>query len=74
MEPQSLPQNAQAPIVAIIMGSDSDLHIMQAAADILKYFEVSFELTVVSAHRTPRRMFDYAESAMKRGIKVIIAK
>ena len=73
MEPQSLPQNAQAPIVAIIMGSDSDLHIMQAAADILKYFEVSFELTVVSAHRTPRRMFDYAESAMKRGIKVIIA-
>jgi len=55
------------------MGSDSDLNIMQAAADILKQFEVPFELTVVSAHRTPRRMFDYATSAKDRGLKVIIA-
>jgi 5-(carboxyamino)imidazole ribonucleotide mutase len=61
------------PIVGIIMGSDSDLNIMQAAADILKEFEISFELTVVSAHRTPQRMFDYASSAKERGLKVIIA-
>lgn len=61
------------PIVGIIMGSDSDLNIMQAAADILKEFGISFELTVVSAHRTPQRMFDYASSAKERGLKVIIA-
>lgn len=59
--------------VGIIMGSDSDLNVMQAAADILKYFEIPFELTVVSAHRTPQRMFDYARTAKKRGLKVIIA-
>src|SRR5215203_148949 len=63
----------QTPLVGIIMGSDSDLPVMQAAADILKYFEVDFELTVVSAHRTPQRMFDYASSAKQRGLKVIIA-
>jgi len=63
----------QTPLVGIIMGSDSDLPVMQAAADILKYFEVDFELTVVSAHRTPQRMFDYATSAKQRGLKVIIA-
>lgn len=61
------------PIVGIIMGSDSDLPVMQAAADILQYFEISFELTVVSAHRTPQRMFQYAESAKQRGLHVIIA-
>lgn len=61
------------PLVGIIMGSDSDLPVMQAAADILKYFEIEFELTVVSAHRTPQRMFDYASSARQRGLKVIIA-
>jgi 5-(carboxyamino)imidazole ribonucleotide mutase len=61
------------PIVGIIMGSDSDLAIMQAAADIMKEFDISFELTVVSAHRTPQRMFDYASSARERGLKVIIA-
>src|SRR5215211_3667075 len=60
-------------LVGIIMGSDSDLTIMQAAADILKYFEIPFELTVVSAHRTPQRMFDYATSAKDRGLKLIIA-
>jgi 5-(carboxyamino)imidazole ribonucleotide mutase len=63
----------QTPLVGIIMGSDSDLPVMQAAADILKFFEISFELTVVSAHRTPQRMFEYASSAKQRGLKVIIA-
>jgi 5-(carboxyamino)imidazole ribonucleotide mutase len=60
-------------LVGIIMGSDSDLNIMQSAADILKEFDISFELTVVSAHRTPQRMFDYASAAKERGLKVIIA-
>jgi 5-(carboxyamino)imidazole ribonucleotide mutase len=59
--------------VGIIMGSDSDLPVMQAAADVLKDFGITFELTVVSAHRTPQRMFDYAETAKDRGLKVIIA-
>jgi 5-(carboxyamino)imidazole ribonucleotide mutase len=57
----------------IIMGSKSDLHIMQDAADIFKEFGVEFEMTVVSAHRTPERMFEYAKSAASRGLKVIIA-
>ncbi|NNV55796.1 5-(carboxyamino)imidazole ribonucleotide mutase [Limnovirga soli] len=61
------------PIVGIIMGSDSDLPIMQAAADVLTGFGISFELTVVSAHRTPLRMVQYANSAKKRGLKIIIA-
>jgi 5-(carboxyamino)imidazole ribonucleotide mutase len=59
--------------VGIIMGSDSDLPIMQAAGDILKEFGIEFELTVVSAHRTPLRMVDYASRARERGLKVIIA-
>ncbi len=61
------------PLIGIIMGSDSDLPIMQQAADILKEFEVSFEMTIVSAHRTPLRMVEYATNAHKRGLKVIIA-
>lgn len=61
------------PLVGIIMGSDSDLTVMQAAADILTFFEIPFELTVVSAHRTPQRMFAYASGAKERGLKVIIA-
>jgi 5-(carboxyamino)imidazole ribonucleotide mutase len=61
------------PLAAIIMGSDSDLNVMQAAADILREFEIPFELTVVSAHRTPQRMVAYAQAARKRGLKVIIA-
>lgn len=61
------------PLVGIIMGSDSDLNIMQDAAAILKEFAIPFELTVVSAHRTPRRMVDYASAAQQRGLKVIIA-
>ena len=55
------------------MGSDSDLSVMQAAADILKEFEIEFELTVVSAHRTPLRMVEYAGQAAGRGLKLIIA-
>ena len=55
------------------MGSDSDLPVMQAAADILKYFGIDFELTIVSAHRTPIRMVNYAQTAKERGLKVIIA-
>ncbi len=59
--------------VGIIMGSNSDLPVMQQAADILKELGIAFEMTVVSAHRTPERMFDYGKEAHKRGIKVIIA-
>ena len=59
--------------VGIIMGSDSDLKVMEAAAKILKKFDVDFELTVVCAHRTPLRMMDYATTAKQRGLKVIIA-
>jgi len=59
--------------VGIIMGSDSDLPVMQQAADILKEFGVEFELTVVSAHRTPLRMVEYASTAKARGLHVIIA-
>jgi 5-(carboxyamino)imidazole ribonucleotide mutase len=61
------------PIVGIVMGSDSDLSIMQDAAEILKRFDIPFELTVVSAHRTPARMVEYANKAIGRGLKVIIA-
>ncbi len=61
------------PQTGIIMGSDSDLNIMQAAADVLKEFGIPFELTIVSAHRTPLRMIEYATKAKKRGLKVIIA-
>jgi len=59
--------------VGIIMGSKSDLSVMQDAADVLKELGVLFEITVVSAHRTPERMFEYSKSAHKRGLKVIIA-
>jgi 5-(carboxyamino)imidazole ribonucleotide mutase len=61
------------PVVGIIMGSQSDLKIMSAAAKVLESFQVPFELTIVSAHRTPHRMLEYAEGAAKKGIKVIIA-
>ncbi|NCP45982.1 MAG: 5-(carboxyamino)imidazole ribonucleotide mutase [Flavobacteriales bacterium] len=61
------------PKISIIMGSDSDLPIMQHAATIIKEFNVDFELTIVSAHRTPKRMVEFAEQAHQRGIEVIIA-
>jgi len=61
------------PLVGIIMGSSSDLRIMNDAAEILKELGVPYEITIVSAHRTPKRMFDYAQHARGRGLKVIIA-
>jgi len=60
-------------MVGIIMGSDSDLEIMKEAATVLEELGVEYELTIVSAHRTPERMFDYAKTARERGVKVIIA-
>lgn len=59
--------------VGIIMGSKSDLPVMQEAANILKEFGIEYEMNIVSAHRTPERMVDYAKSAHKNGLKVIIA-
>ena len=61
------------PRVGIIMGSDSDLKVMQAAADVLRELGVEFTLDIVSAHRTPERMVEYAQTAESRGIRVIIA-
>ena len=63
----------RAPLVGVIMGSDSDWPVMQAAATALDEFEVPYEVSVVSAHRTPGRMLDYARSAADRGLRVIIA-
>ncbi len=63
----------KTPLVGIVMGSDSDLPVMEAAAEFLKSLDIPFELTVVSAHRTPERMFTYSQSAHERGLKVIIA-
>ena len=60
-------------MVSIIMGSDSDLRVMQAAADILEEFGVAYELDVVSAHRTPDKLFAYAKAAHSRGVRVVIA-
>ncbi|MCF6245685.1 MAG: 5-(carboxyamino)imidazole ribonucleotide mutase [Sulfurovum sp.] len=60
-------------VVSIVMGSDSDLPVMQDAADMLEQFGVGYELDVVSAHRTPEKLFEYSKNAHKRGIKVIIA-
>lgn len=59
--------------IGIIMGSDSDLEVMSEAAKILDEFEISYELTIVSAHRTPDRMYEYVKSAKERGLKLIIA-
>jgi 5-(carboxyamino)imidazole ribonucleotide mutase len=60
-------------MVGIIMGSSSDADVMKAAAEVLKKFDIAYEFTVVSAHRSPHIMFDYASTAIDRGIKVIIA-
>jgi len=60
-------------LVGIVMGSESDLEVMKGAAEMLRQFEVEPELTIVSAHRTPERLRDYAKSAKDRGLKVIIA-
>ena len=61
------------PVVSIIMGSDSDLSVMKDAAEVLEHFGILVEVTVVSAHRTPQRMVDFATHAHERGIRVIIA-
>lgn len=61
------------PMVGIIMGSDSDLQVMKDAAEILNYFKIPHEVTIVSAHRTPDRLYQYAREAKDRGLKVIIA-
>ncbi|MDO8583512.1 MAG: 5-(carboxyamino)imidazole ribonucleotide mutase [bacterium] len=60
-------------IVGVIMGSDSDLKVMSEAAKVLDEFKIPYELTVVSAHRTPKRLFEYSSGAHKRGLKIIIA-
>lgn len=65
--------SADRPVVGIIMGSQSDLKIMGAAGELLNHLDIPFELTVVSAHRTPQRMFDYANTAVERGLRVIVA-
>ncbi len=59
--------------VGIVMGSDSDLHIMKEAAEVLEELEIEYEITVISAHRMPDKFFDYASSAEEKGFKVIIA-
>jgi len=61
------------PVVGLIMGSDSDWRVMEAAAHILDRFDISYEVAVVSAHRTPARMTEYATTAEQRGLRVIIA-
>lgn len=61
------------PLVSIVMGSDSDLEVMNQAADMLAYFGIPFELDIVSAHRTPEKMVEFARHAHERGIRVIIA-
>ena len=62
-----------APAIGIIMGSESDMNVMKGAAEMLQQFDIPYEMTIVSAHRTPDRMSEYAKQAQGRGIKVIIA-
>ncbi len=64
---------SQQPLVGLIMGSQSDWGVMQHAADLLKTLAIPFEAKIVSAHRTPKRLVDYASTAQSRGLKVIIA-
>lgn len=65
--------NVAQPLVGIVVGSESDLPVIRRAEAILKQLDVPLELSIVSAHRTPRRLFEYAQSAHRRGLKVIIA-
>jgi phosphoribosylamine--glycine ligase len=67
------PEPAGKPLVGIVMGSDSDLPVMQEAAALLEEFRIPFEMTIVSAHRTPARLYEYAGSAVDRGLQVVIA-
>lgn len=61
------------PLVGIVMGSDSDLEVMNGAAEMLEKFEIPYEMTVASAHRSPQRALNYSKTARERGLKVIIA-
>jgi len=72
-KPQTSNYKLQTPSVGIIMGSDSDMKVMEEAAKVLNKFEIEFEITIVSAHRTPLRMVEYATTAKDKGFKVIIA-
>ncbi len=65
--------SGDVPQVGIVMGSDSDLGVMRSASDVLKEFDVAYEITVASAHRSPQRAAEWASSARERGVKVIIA-
>lgn len=73
METKKKSKKSNSPLVGIIMGSDSDLKIMSQASEFLDKSHVSYEMEIVSAHRTPELMFNYAKTAKKRGLKVIIA-
>ena len=73
IETSAVPVNSSAPLVGLVMGSDSDFTVMSAAAQTLKDFGGAFEVQVVSAHRTPEKMLDYGRSAQARGLNVIIA-
>lgn len=66
-------QDKVVPMVGVIMGSESDLPVMKQAAFVLQACEIPFEIKVVSAHRTPERMYDYAKTAIQRGVEVIVA-
>ena len=70
---KDLKRDKRSPEVGIVMGSDSDLEIMEEAAKILEKFDIPFEMTVASAHRSPLRAADFASTARERGIKVIVA-
>jgi 5-(carboxyamino)imidazole ribonucleotide mutase len=71
---ETMPDDApDCPLVGIIMGSDSDLPVMAEASRVLEELGVPHEVTIVSAHRTPQRMFDYARTARERGLEVVIA-
>lgn len=69
----ALTSNSESPLVGVIMGSQSDWPVMQAACDLLEQLGVAFESKIVSAHRTPQRLYEYASGARNRGLKVIIA-
>lgn len=73
MSKKAVSKKSVKPLVGIIMGSKSDLPVMKEAASALDEFGIAYEITIVSAHRTPLRMVEYAQNASKRGLKVIIA-
>ena len=68
-----MPKRAKKPLVGVIMGSQSDWQTMRHAVDVLEHLDVPHEVRIVSAHRTPKRLMQYAESARDRGLKVIVA-